>query len=74
MAGVPRDLHREGPDWRLGTGFGRSRRSVDLPPRNHAQRRGPDRVSLEPAARVARTWHGARDAAPAPGGARRAGW
>ena len=40
-------------------------------PETDAQRRGPDRVPLEPAARAARTRHGAGDAAAAPGGAGR---
>ena len=37
-------------------------------PGDHAERRWPDRVPLQPAARAARPWHGAGDAAAASGG------
>ena len=68
MAGVPGDLHRQRQDRRVRAPAGRSRRAVELSSRDDAERRGPDRLPIEPAACLARPRHAAGDAAAAPGG------
>ena len=45
MAGVPGDLHGQGQDRRFRARVGGSRRVAELPSRDHAERRGPDRLS-----------------------------
>ena len=62
------DLHGQGQDRRFRARVGGSRRAAELPSGDHAERRRPDRLSVQPAARPARPRHGAGDVAAASGG------
>ena len=68
MAGFPRDLHGQGQGRRVRARAGGSRRVAELSSRDDAERRWPDRLPVEPAARSARPRHGAGDVAAASGG------